>query len=80
MDREDIRRWVRQRELAAQREQDELRAGNPAPGEVFERGLRMIALAGRLHGWPLPEDPLDVEQDREAYLRWARLRRALAGK
>jgi hypothetical protein len=37
----------------------------------------MIALASRLHGWPLPELERDRRQDLEAYARWARLRKAL---
>jgi hypothetical protein len=70
----DIRRWVEQRRLAARREEDEERGNPPPPEEAFARGLRMIALAAQLHGWPLPEDDSTRQQDLEAYARWARLR------
>ncbi len=66
------------RRAAARRERDELQA--PDPEVALRRGLAMIALASRLHGWPLPESERDRRQDREAYDRWATLRRRLAGR
>ena len=47
------------------------------PEVALRRGLAMIALASRLHGWPLPESERDRQQDQEAYARWSRLRRRL---
>jgi hypothetical protein len=70
----DIRRWVEQRRGAQRREEEELAGKVPPPEQAFARGLRLIALAGRLHGWPLPEDEASRQQDREGYARWARLR------
>jgi hypothetical protein len=75
---EEIRRWMAGRRAAARRERAELRA--PDPEVAFRRGLAMIALASRLHGWPPPESERDRRQDREAYDRWARLRRRLAAR
>jgi hypothetical protein len=66
------------RRAAARRERYELRA--PDPEVAFRRGLAMIALASRLHGWPLPASERDRRQDLEAYDRWSRLRRRLAAR
>jgi len=70
----DIRRWVEQRRLASRREEEESAGAVPPPEDAFARGLRMIALAGSLHGWPLPEDEASREADRQARARWSRLR------
>lgn len=75
---EEIRRWMAGRRAAEHRERQEHRAVDPQV--AFRRGLAMIALASRLHGWPLPESEADRRQDREAYARWARLRRRLAAR
>lgn len=72
---EEIRRWVAARRAAERRERAERRAVDPE--EAFRRGLAMVALAGRLHGWPLPHSERDHREDLEAYERWARLRRRL---
>jgi hypothetical protein len=72
---EELRRWAAQRELGAQREISELRNAAPPPEEAFESGLRMIALAARLHGWPLPQEEREVQEELEIFFRWARLRR-----
>jgi hypothetical protein len=74
VNRRDIRQWVEQRRLAAERERTEELGNPPSPQVALARGLRMIRLAAELHGWPLPEDDLAARQDREAYARWARLR------
>lgn len=63
------------RRAAERREREE--RGAIDPQIAFGRGLAMISLASRLHGWPLPESETDRRQDREAYDRWARLRRRL---
>lgn len=71
----DIRDWVARRRFAAEREVEERAARVPPPEVAFRRGLEMIELAARLHGWPIPEDELDAAQDRAGYERWRRLRR-----
>jgi hypothetical protein len=45
------------RRAAERRERAELRAADPESS--LRRGLAMIALASRLHGWPLPESESD---------------------
>jgi hypothetical protein len=72
---EEIRRWIAGRRVAERREREEQRPIDPQT--AFRRGLAMIALASRLHGWPLPESERDRQQDQEAYARWSRLRRRL---
>ena len=67
MSPEAIRSWMAGRRLAARRELAERQAIDPQT--AFRRGLAMIALASRLHGWPLPESERDRQQDREAYAR-----------
>jgi hypothetical protein len=71
----EIRAWVTGRRVAAARERAEQQLLDPET--AWRRGLAMIALAARLHGWPLPERERDVAQDLEAYRRWARLRRRM---
>ena len=63
------------RRAAGRRERHEYRLIDPQT--ALHRGLAMIALASRLHGWPLPESDRDRRQDREAYARWVKLRRRL---
>ena len=73
----DLRRWLGQRRLAAQRERSEMQRAVLPPHEAFEHGLAMIALAQRLCGWPVPEDESERREDEQAYRRWATLRRRL---
>jgi hypothetical protein len=75
---EEIRHWIAGRRAAERRERAEERAIDPEI--AFRRGLAMIALASRLHGWPLPENEEDRKQDLEAYARWSRLRHRLAAR
>jgi hypothetical protein len=42
----------------------------------FAQAMDLIELASRRYGWPLPDDPRSLEEDRLAYRRWARLRAA----
>ena len=74
---DELRRWAEQRALGAKRELSELSNAASPPEEAFETGLRMIALAARLHGWPLPKDEREVQEELEIFHRWARLRRRL---
>ena len=73
-DARDIRRWVRSRREAEKRELRELSESPPDPREAIERALELIALTARFRGWPPPVDPIDEEQDMQAYLAWDRLR------
>jgi hypothetical protein len=73
--RDELRRWVRSRRAAEERELYEARATRREPGASLRAALSLIALARARHGWPLPADPHDEAQDLLAYQRWARLRR-----
>jgi hypothetical protein len=72
---DELRRWVRSRRAAEERELSEARATVRPPGEALRAALSLVALARARHGWPLPADPHDEEEDMLAYDRWARLRR-----
>ena len=74
----EIRRWVASHQAAEARERAEMRAAGPAPAEAIAGALALIALAGRLHGWPLPEDAVSRREDALAYGCWTRLRARLA--
>jgi hypothetical protein len=43
------------------------------------QALALVALYGRLHGWPAPEDTVSRREDAQMYERWSRLRHALSG-
>ncbi len=73
--RDDLRRWVRSQRAAEERELSEARAAVRPPAAALRAALSLIALARARHGWPLPADPHDEEEDMIAYDRWARLRR-----
>lgn len=76
MDAVSLRRWISGRRAAEQRELDERRMEHRSVGESFEQAMRLVALASRLHGWPLPDDPVSARQDAIGYQRWDRLRAA----
>jgi hypothetical protein len=73
-----VKRWVAGRQAAAAREREEARS-SASPRSAMAVALAAIALAGRLHGWPLPEDEATRRDDLRAYQAWARLRTALRG-
>lgn len=72
---EDLRRWVEDKRAAEERERAEVRGGSFARDPV-RAALDLIAIAGRLHGWPIPPDLVRQREDEVARERWARLRRA----
>lgn len=73
-----IDQWIASRRAAEARERRELRAvGAPDPREATRQGLAVIALAGRLHGWPAPEDPVSEREAAAAREQWSRLHTAL---
>jgi hypothetical protein len=74
---EDLRRWIEARRVAEARERVEQRQAGPAPASAIAAALALVALAGRLTGWPPAEDPVSQREDAEGYRRWARLRAAL---
>jgi len=76
MDARTLRRWVNGRRAAEARERAERSAAHPSPAESWRQALQLIALASRRYGWPLPDDPRSLQEDRFAYTRWERLRAA----
>ncbi|MGD2116004.1 MAG: hypothetical protein PVG07_13180 [Acidobacteriota bacterium] len=63
---------------AGERERQEARTV-ASPPDSIRAGLDLIALTARLHGWPIPEDPVRRREDDLARERWSRLRKALGG-
>jgi hypothetical protein len=76
MQREDLRRWVDGHRAAQRRERDEAIAAGPQPGAAIGSALALVALAGRLHGWPIAEDQVERREDAAARAAWDRLRAA----
>jgi len=75
MDRLAVRRWVMSRRAAEAREREENRRA-PDGAAAVRFALALIALDGRLHGWPREEDLVSQREDELARARWARLRTA----
>jgi len=71
-----MRRWLESRRAAMRREMAEARAEGPRPAWAIRSALALVALTGRLHGWPVPETEADRREDEGVRERWARLRRA----
>jgi hypothetical protein len=74
---DDLRRWIRDRQAGEERERKEARSTPNSPEEAIASALALVALFGRLHGWPIPDDPVSVREDALARTRWSKLRLAL---
>ena len=69
----DVKRWVESRRAAELRErQADLAPLSPA--SAIAAAFSLIALAGRLHGAPWPEDARSRAEDDRVRRQWARLR------
>jgi hypothetical protein len=75
--RADLRRWVDDRRAVARLEQAQLADTWGSPAQAIASALSLIALAGRLHGWPPPADPVTEREDEAMWERFARLRARL---
>jgi hypothetical protein len=53
------------------------RRGAAAPHKAVAQALALVALYGRLHGWPAREDEVSRREDAEMYARWHRLKTSL---
>jgi hypothetical protein len=73
---EDVRRWIAGRQAAEAREREEARERGASVPAAIASALALTALAGRLHGWPFPEDDLSRREEARARDAWARLRAA----
>ena len=77
MERADLRRWVDDRRVVARLEQAQLADTWGPPAQAIRSALSLIALEGRLHGWPPPADPVTEREDQAMWERFARLRTRL---
>jgi hypothetical protein len=69
----DIKLWAESRRAAEARErQADVTA--PSPASAIAAAFSLIALAGRLHGAPWPEDDRSRSEDERVRRQWARLR------
>ena len=71
----DVRRWAEDRRIANAVEVRDLETEWATPERSIAAALDLMDLWATLHGWPPPEDPIDVLQDHEVWERFARLRR-----
>lgn len=74
--REDLRRWAENWREAAARDRDSALVHARGRDSVL-LALDLIAIAGALHGWPIPEDRVRLREDELRRSRWLGLRRAL---
>jgi Flp pilus assembly protein TadD len=77
VDASNLRRWVEDRRAVAARERAEARSTAPADSSIAQ-ALALVALYGRLHGWPVPEDAISRREDAQAYDRWYMLKRKVS--
>ena len=70
---DDVRRWVDARRAV---EECERRAGAapPDPAVAWRQALSLIALVGRMVGWPVESDHIRRREDALAAEAWTRLR------
>ncbi len=74
MSPDELRRWIAARRAAAARERAEIRNNPPTASQAVQAALTLINFTANLHGWPPPEDPVTVREDREVRAAWAKLR------
>ena len=77
MDLSPLRRWIEDQRAVEAREREECRTAAPSSREAISKALALVALYGRLHGWPAEADDVSRREDAEMYDRWHRLRIAL---
>ncbi len=70
----DLRRWVDDRRAVARLEQALVADTWGPPAQAIAAALSLIALEGRLHGWPPPSDLVTEREDQAMWERFARLR------
>jgi hypothetical protein len=74
MARNQLQEWVEARRKAAEAERLERFHEGPRPEYAIRSALALIALYGRMHGWPPVEDEVSRREDAASRETWARLR------
>ncbi len=74
-----VRRWVADKREVEAREHAERRSAGVSSQEAISQALALVALYGRLHGWPAREDEVSTREDAQMYDRWHRLK-TIAGR
>jgi len=77
VEKADLRRWVDNRRAVARVVQAHLADAWGPPAQAITAALSLIALDGRLRGWPPPADPVTDREDEAMWERFARLRTRL---
>lgn len=77
VDASRLRRWIQDKRAVEARERAESRSAAAAPSDAISQALALVALYGRLHGWPATEDEVSRREDAQMYNRWHDLRIAL---
>lgn len=72
MQPDDLRRWVEARRATDERGRRETRPAGPV--ESWQQALSLIALVGRMVGWPVAPDEVRRREDSSAGQAWMRLR------
>lgn len=80
MQPEELRQWVDSRRAAEEREREEQRNRGIDRAWSVRSALALVAVAGRLHGWPLPEDETMRREDALMQESWVRLRSRHRGR
>ncbi|HVF58491.1 MAG TPA: hypothetical protein VNJ70_01560 [Thermoanaerobaculia bacterium] len=80
MEPQDLLRWVEARRAADERERLERRERGVDRERSVRAALSLIAFAGRLHGWPLPENEVRRREDALVQESWMRLRSHYGGR
>lgn len=77
---DDLRRWVDGYRAAQEVERREAMTVGPEPGTAIASALALVALAGRLHGWPIAPGEADRRESAAARASWDRLRAVLLSR
>ena len=62
------------RRATEEREREERRERGADREWSVRTALALIAFAGRLHGWPLPEDEVTARENEQVRENWAQVR------
>jgi hypothetical protein len=75
MNREDVRRWARNHQAAAERERQAVREKPLSASQAFAFALELLVLDESLNGSPFKRhDPVSIREDEEVRQAWVKLR------